>query len=406
MDSVIEMDAKKLLTVACLALVLGACGTVPIPVSKSASGKSTITKVDEPQNEAQATASKDAPTAETKPGARPETTSGMPAVPQRTPKKHIAEAIKALQVGNVDKAERELEEVIRQEPNNVIALNLLVQINTPAEKYFGEKQSFRYKVKSGESLSTIARKFLKEPLKFYILAKYNNIKNPGKVKVGQTIRIPGTPPIVNLPPKKKKPVATASTTDEAKLRLALARRLYESGKYQEAIDHLESMEDKEPYAAKRRDLLVLTYAQYANVLTEKAELLEAEAVLEKAVSMEPKNQKLKNQLTRIRNQREAGVLYNTGLQALNEGNQDEAYEAFSKVLELNPKHEMARRKVTEIKSEVIESLHKSAMQHYRKQELDKAIVIWDKVLEMDPEHELAKLYRARAIGLKKRFDKL
>ncbi|NOX76556.1 MAG: LysM peptidoglycan-binding domain-containing protein [Gammaproteobacteria bacterium] len=387
------MDAKKLLTVTLLALVLAACGTVPIPVSKSTPGKSTITKVSEPGDQAPATSDKAV------------ATKVAPAVPQRTPKQHITEAIKALQVGKVDKAKRELEAAIRQEPSNVTALNLLVQINTPASKYFAGKGSFRYKVKSGESLSTIAKKYLKEPLKFYILAKYNNIENPSKVKIGQSIRIPGVPEIVKLPPKKKKTAAT-STTDETKLRLALARRLYESGKYQEAIDHLESLEDTGPYVSKRRDLLVLTYAQYANVLTEKAELLEAEAVLEKAVSMEPKNRKLKNQLARIRNQRKASTLYNTGLQALNEGNQDKAYEAFSKVLELNPKHEMARRKVTEMKSEVIESLHKSAMQHYRKQELDKAIGIWDKVLEMDPDHELAKLYRARAIGLKKRFDKL
>ena len=403
------MDAKKLLTVFLLSLTLAACGTVPIPVSKSTPGKATITKISEPEEQPPAAPEKTGVSpAEVKPVPKDTPVvaeEAAPAVPKRTVKQHINEAIKALQVGDVDNAKRELEAVIRQQPSNVTALNLLVQINTPASKYFAGKGSFRYKLKAGESLSTVAKKFLKEPLKFYILAKYNNIENPSKVKSGQMLRIPGEPEVARLPAKTKKPAA-ASAPDEAKLRIALARRLYESGKYQEAIDHLESLEDSGPYAGKRRDLLVLTYAQYANVLTEKAELLEAEAVLEKAVSMEPKNKKLKKQLTRIRNQRKASVLYNSGLQALNEGNQDKAYEAFSKVLELNPKHEMARRKVTEMKAEVIESLHKSAMQHYRKQELDKAIGIWDKVLEMDPDHELAKLYRARAIELKKRFDKL
>ena len=46
------------------------------------------------------------------------------------------------------------------------------------------------------------------------------------------------------------------------------------------------------------------------------------------------------------------------------------------------------------------------MTEYRKQNLDKAIDLWDRVLALDPNHELAKLYRARAVELKVRLEKL
>lgn len=403
------MDVKNITALITVAVFLVACGALPMPVKKSASTQPTLTKIsasgeDTPDAGGDSASVSTDVVKESKPVAAAPTTAKPPTA-RRTPNEHITKAIKYLQNGNAKRAQQELEGAIRQQPSNMTAINLLVQINTHPKKFFTVKESFAYKVKPGESLSMIARKFLNEPLQFYILAKYNGMSNPSKLKAGQKIRIPGKRK--STAKRKKKTRSTVSTDGgELGLKLTLARKLYRSGKYQEAINLLESMVDKGKYASRRRDLLVLTYAQYANVLTEKAELLEAEAILEKAVNMAPRNVKLKKQLASIRNRRDAGNLYNTGLQALNDGDQDKAYEAFSKVLELNPKHELAKRKITEIKSEVIESLHKSAMNSYQKHELNKAIEMWDKVLEMDPEHELAKLYRARAVDLKKRFDKL
>ncbi len=47
-----------------------------------------------------------------------------------------------------------------------------------------------------------------------------------------------------------------------------------------------------------------------------------------------------------------------------------------------------------------------AMTEYRKQNLEKSIELWDAVLALDPNHELAKLYRARAVELKEKLEKL
>lgn len=421
------MDVKKLAILCCVTQLFVACGTVPVPVKKASPQEPAITRISDSNKTGksntdyesdmtdsgstksngssnQATSEDDDKIS----GPKPVTTlppvekNTKKHIPERTVKEHVNTAIEYLQEGEEAKAKIELESAIRQEPDNMTAINLLVQINSTPEKFFKEKKSFSYKVESGESLSMIARKFLDDPLQFHILAKYNDIENPNDLQAGQIIRVPGERKEPVAPKKKATPIAD----DEVGLKLALAQRLYDSGKFQETIDLLENIETKGKYVSKQRDLLVLTYAQYANVLTEKAELLEAEAILEKAVSMEPGNKKLKDQLSSLKNRRKANDFYNEGLQAMTDGDQDKAFEAFQKVVKLNPSHELAKRKIAEIKSEVIESLHKTAMQAYRKQELDKAIELWDKVLELEPEHELAKLYRARAIGLKKRFDNL
>jgi len=51
-------------------------------------------------------------------------------------------------------------------------------------------------------------------------------------------------------------------------------------------------------------------------------------------------------------------------------------------------------------------MHKDAMQEYSKQNLDQAIAIWDRALAVLPNHADAKFYRARALDLKSRLQKL
>ena len=320
-----------------------------------------------------------------------------------TTQEHIQNGIKYLQVGEEQNAKQELKLALLQEPANSTAVGLLNQINTPATKYFEGESSFPYTTGSGDSLSTIAKKFLNDPLKFYILAKFNDIDNPSRLQAGQTIKIPGRNPVSfqkqPIKPEKIEP-------SEEEITYALAKKYYDAGKYQETIDLLERFVQQNSKDLKSRDLLVLSYTQYANSLAEKANLLEAQTVLEKALSMQPKNLKLKQQLENIENRREADRLYQRGVEALQAGNEDKAYEDFKKVLVLSPKHTLAKKQIIKLKADVIETYHKQAMQLYRRQQLDEAIVVWNKVLELDPDHELAKLYRARAIELKEKLKKL
>jgi LysM repeat protein len=58
--------------------------------------------------------------------------------------------------------------------------------------------SARYKVKEGDSLISIAKKFELDPK---LLAKYNHIKNTAQIKVGKTLKLPL--PYIQLAEKKK-----------------------------------------------------------------------------------------------------------------------------------------------------------------------------------------------------------
>ncbi|MDP4172542.1 MAG: LysM peptidoglycan-binding domain-containing protein [Bacteroidota bacterium] len=47
-----------------------------------------------------------------------------------------------------------------------------------------------HKVKSGENLSQISRKYYGDPNRYRDIASYNNINNPDKIEPGQELKIP------------------------------------------------------------------------------------------------------------------------------------------------------------------------------------------------------------------------
>lgn len=248
---------------------------------------------------------------------------------------HTENAIDALLVGKVAIAKQELNVVLQREPENKVARSLLAQINTNPKRYFQGQEPFSYILQPGDTLSSIAQRFLDEPLKFYILARFNGISNPSSVAPGRTIRVPGY-----------------RDTDT-------------------------------PVAA-----------------------LSNESRSEKAVVVQPSNDKLISQHKLEQTQREITLAYATGTDAISAGDTTKALDAFNAVLKLNPEHEGAKKQIAAIKADGIETLHKDALVEYNKQNLDKAIDLWDHVLALLPTHQNAKLYRARAVDLKTRLLKL
>ena len=102
-------------------------------------------------------------------------------------------AIEYLQVGEEDDAEWALEQALILKPGSNISKVLLHQIESDAINVLGEDY-FEYKIQRGDSLSKLAKDYLNDPLKFYILAKYNDISNPSRLIIGQSINIPGHQP--------------------------------------------------------------------------------------------------------------------------------------------------------------------------------------------------------------------
>lgn len=329
-----------------------------------------------------------------------------------TVKERVQKGIIYLKNGEVSIAKVEFYAILDREPDNKIAKSMLRQIeNTPKEYFtrFDSSNPKSYIVKHGDTFSTLAAQFLNNALEFHILAKYNYFSHSPKLVVGQEIKIPlllvkqakkSKKILVNTKPKNNKNSAAA------RIEYTLAKKYYDDGRYVSAIAVLEPRTELHKSDYKAIDLLVLTYTKYANHLVNKANLLEAQTILKKAVSIQPGNKELKKRLAFVKRQREAERQYRNGLAALKKGSRDKAFDAFNSALSLKPDHKMAKKQIVKMKSSVINALHRKAMKLYKNQELELAINNWNKVLKINPDHELARLYRARAVELKERLDKL
>ena len=110
-----------------------------------------------------------------------------------------------LETGNEEAAKRELQRALALDAQNALAQNLTRQIGTDPVTVYG-RESFAYTVRSGETLSLLAERFMKDKYLFYALARYNDIKVPRLVASGQVIRVPGkAPPAVDVRPREPRP---------------------------------------------------------------------------------------------------------------------------------------------------------------------------------------------------------
>jgi LysM repeat protein/adenylate kinase len=109
----------------------------------------------------------------------------------RNSRKYIGQGIDALEEGEEEKARSAFRSVLHVDPGNKTALKFLQQMDTNPENILGN-EAFYHTVQPGDSLVTIAQRYLHDPLQFYILAKYNGISNPSRITIGQKIKIPST----------------------------------------------------------------------------------------------------------------------------------------------------------------------------------------------------------------------
>ena len=130
----------------------------------------------------------------------------------------VSEAIQLLNDGEAVRARKLLANVLKKEPGDSVARQLIGQIDGDPKAMLGS-QKYRYTLKEGESLSLLAHRHLGSPIMFYALARYNDIAVPTSIRPGQTILIPGRappPPVIAKPAPKptpatpKQPAPTAS----------------------------------------------------------------------------------------------------------------------------------------------------------------------------------------------------
>lgn len=130
-------------------------------------------------------------------------------------RERVTRAIAALNRGDPQAARRELMAVLRRDSGDVVARQLLQQIDSDPRVLLGQ-ENYSYTLRAGESLTTIAQRALGNPMLFYALARYNNIAVPSSVVPGQTILIPGRRPAPPPPPRPEpRPIPSRPTPGPA-----------------------------------------------------------------------------------------------------------------------------------------------------------------------------------------------
>ena len=326
---------------------------------------------------------------------------------------HVEESIRLLQHGQVDGASIQLAAALRLDSNNAIANSLLRQIDTDPVETLGEEH-FTYTVQRNDSLSKLAKRYLKDPYQFFILARYNGIDDPDRLQAGQIIKIPGERPkalaTADKPPArpaKPAPTQTQKRTNEHPYQKQLqhVNELLANEDYPGAIAALENtiaQSDKKNTDVEQ--VFVHTHLNYAAILQASGNMTERRDILRGALNIIPDNAELSLKLEETENHIAADMFFQEGLQKLKEQQLESAYRYFADAMELNPAHKDAAIQAEQAKSSLVARHDKTAMAAYRRQDLDTAIAQWQKVLDLDPENERAKHYHTLSMELQQRIQ--
>lgn len=120
--------------------------------------------------------------------------------------------------GDEQRARQMLEGILKRDPNNRVAKKYLDQLVVDPVTLLGV-QNYEYRVRSGDTMSSISQNRLGDASLFYALARYNGIDDPRRINAGQIIRIPGAKPVPkkpdarSTPPKSVTPGSPKKTTD-------------------------------------------------------------------------------------------------------------------------------------------------------------------------------------------------
>lgn len=113
-----------------------------------------------------------------------------------------------LEQGQVRPAKKRLSAALKRKPNDPALMVLRDSITKNPQELLGP-DSYPYTVRSGDTMSGLAQRFLGNRLKFYQLSRYNGIDQPGSLHAGQVLRIPGKAPAPQGAERRPAPVKPA-----------------------------------------------------------------------------------------------------------------------------------------------------------------------------------------------------
>ncbi|WP_395344146.1 hypothetical protein PN836_005030 [Ningiella sp. W23] len=345
-------------------------------------------------------------------------TSQIRAEENLTPSERMSKALQSLDRGESALAKVELTEYLKAAPGNSRAHNLLRQINTASKDYYPE-EFFTVELKSGQSLSTLAKRYLGSAWEFYALAKYNDIEQPRRVIIGSEIKIPLTQLAELVLAKEKEAEARETEVAESEQLIAGKSLIPEKALDTKLPDVLEPQISFEP-ALAQTPIAQLSPAELLSQLHDTKRLGEFEKsrkLLEAYTEKQGMTDELKplaievyqgqaNQLESSDPVKAAEAFVKLGQLQLTFEDELQAFESFKAAAQADENNSLAKSLLQQTRSDISQKYHRQASVFYRQQALDDAIAKWDVVLSVDPGHSNAQAYRILAIDLKKRMEAL
>jgi tetratricopeptide (TPR) repeat protein len=343
-----------------------------------------------------------------------------------TARQRFSKALEKLENGEEGQALAELEAYLIDVPKSNSARNLVEQISTDSSQYF-PSENFKVNLTSGASLSTLAKKYLGSALKFYALAKYNNISNPSRVNIGQEIKIPLTQ-LARTQRDAENSLDSetlAEKNEQSNDELAMAKKA--SDAQNTANDVLDDKSDSVVMPESAPVLAVVipsapeeTAESILSDLQELTQNNDYSAAIEKVTQLKTFGQfnTLGRELAiaaytgRAKEIAETdnilAATYYAQVGKLNLAVEETftAFENFRMATDLDENNDQAMEEMLVLQKEIADKYHREASSAFRRQDLDLAIEKWDMVLSVNPAHSSAKLYRAQALDLKRKLDNI
>jgi tetratricopeptide (TPR) repeat protein len=271
--------------------------------------------------------------------------------------------LEAQREGRHDEAQREFLTALRLRPGYPEALEKIT-----SRKEAAVRGHTVHRIRPGESLSQIALVYYGDPEKYPIIARYNNLRDAGLIRVGQEILIP-EPSVAN-------PSGGAS--------LKISREPQRRAQVAEAAP-----EEMDP---------VSVYREQGIELFEEKRFEEALAEFKKVLTVRPKDS--------VAREYSYQSSFEIAMALLGNGEYLAARDQFKESQDYKsdcPKCDAYVKKSEDLYKE---THYKKGMQHYGKEQLTEAIMEWEMVRNLDPNYKRVSDYIQKAKELQNKLEYL
>ncbi|MBW1980604.1 MAG: tetratricopeptide repeat protein [Deltaproteobacteria bacterium] len=302
--------------------------------------------------------------------------------------------------GKYQQGRHELLLALRLRPDYPEVLALL----QPKERF----RSWRYvihRVKEGEYLTAIAKRYYGDQTKFDIIARFNNLEDATTIHAGMKLKIPVIEGVKFLP-EKTASSRTAAKRSGGKLSLqksassgAKERALSEAAVRQRLPMQTAALAATESEAAAGEIYdPVNSYEEHGISLFEDGRYLAALVEFQKVLNSYPERKKSRQYMGRAH--------YRLGLALLEKGDYLEARSHFKRALTFDQQCTLCRRYLQKCEATYKSIHYRKGIQYFEAEDLEKAIHEWQLVKQLDPHYKQVQSYLNRAATLLEKIRKL